>query len=248
MSCGFSAGDVLAAERRSARRAGGASPKIVLIRVDLPAPLGPIDGHDLALGDLDRDAVEDVDLGHVAGDQVLGGEHGLATAAPLSRLRTARRPRGWPPPVRPRGRRRSRAWSVRTSCGSPSAITRPSRHHDRPRSEWFITTSMSCSMNRNGDARPRAQPLHVVEQAASEGRVDPGHRLVEEQEARLGHQRPGELEQLALAAGERAGVVVGELGQVEDLEQLDAPARAPPLALPRGAPGRKITLRSCSPG
>ena len=71
-----------------------------------------------------------------------------------------------------------------------------------------------------GDAVLGAQALHVVEQAPAERRVDPGHRLVEQQEARLGHQRPGELEQLALAARERARVGVGELGQVEDLEQL----------------------------
>ena len=48
----------------------------------------------------------------------------------------------------------------------------------------------------------------------------PGHRLVEEQEPRLRHQRPRQLEQLALTARERSRVGVGELGQVEDLEQL----------------------------
>ena len=50
--------------------------------------------------------------------------------------------------------------------------------------------------------------------------IDAGHRLVEQEQLRPSHQRPGQLQQLALPAGEGPGVVVRELGQVEDLEQL----------------------------
>ena len=75
----------------------------------------------------------------------------------------------------------------------------------------------------------------------------PGHRLVEQQEARPRHQRPGELEQLALAARERPGVGIGQLGQVEDLEQLHRLLAHLALAAPP-ARGRKTTFRRRSPG
>ena len=58
-----------------------------------------------------------------------------------------------------------------------------------------------------------AQPLHVVEQPLPERRVDPRHRLVEQQQPRLGHQRPRQLEQLALPARERARIVVARLSR-----------------------------------
>jgi len=38
----------------------------------LAGPVGADDGHDLALADVDRDPADDVDLGHVPGDQLLG--------------------------------------------------------------------------------------------------------------------------------------------------------------------------------
>ena len=95
-----------------------------------------------------------------------------------------------------------------------------------------MTTSMSCSMNRKVTSWVVAQVVHVLEQAPAEGRVDPGHRLVEQQRPGLGHQRPGELQQLALPAGEGACVVVLLGGQVEPFEQLE---RRAPRPRPRGA-------------
>ena len=62
------------------------------------------------------------------------------------------------------------------------------------------------------------------------------------------HQRPGELQQLALAAREGAGIVIRELRQVEDLEQLHRLRREPPPRALRTAPGWKIKFRNRSPG
>ena len=47
---------------------------MALSSVDLPAPFGPMMPDELALGQLEVAAVEDVDLGHVAGDDVVGLE------------------------------------------------------------------------------------------------------------------------------------------------------------------------------
>ena len=48
-----------------------------------------------------------------------------------------------------------------------------------------------------------AQTLDVLVEALLERRVDAGHRLVEHHQRRVRHQRPGHLEQLALAARQR---------------------------------------------
>ena len=74
MSCGLC--PVISSSRKKTRpRRGWSSPKIALISVDLPAPAAD-HGHDLAVLRLERDAVEDVDLRHVAGDDVLGAKDG----------------------------------------------------------------------------------------------------------------------------------------------------------------------------
>ena len=189
----------------------------------LARPVGSDDGHDLALADVDRDAVEDVGLGDVAGDHVLGAQHHLALAV------AAHRP-GPVPAAAEVGvdHRLVGANLVRLAVGDHRALG----HHDHP--VGVVHDHLHVVLDeQEGDPVLGAQALHVVEQPAPEGRVDPGHRLVEEQEAGLRHQRPGELEQLALASGEGARVLVRELGQVEHVEQLDrllvdlALARAP---------------------
>ena len=112
-----------------------------------------------------------------------------------------------------------------------------------------MTTSMSCSMNRTVTPSSRAQPLHVVEQPAPERRVDAGHRLVEQQQLRLRHQRPRELQQLALAAGERAGVVVGEVSsRLKSLEQLHGLLAHLLLARLDGARAGRSRCAGFSPG
>ena len=90
------------------------------------------------------------------------------------------------PSPRPAGPRRS-TW--------PSAIT-------TTQSEMSRTMSMSCSTNSTVMPSSRRR-LDVAEQRLRERRVHAGHRLVEHDQLRVGHQRPGHLEQLALAAGQR---------------------------------------------
>ena len=234
MSCGFSAGD---RPRRGARSRPSRGVQQAEDRLDQGRLAGAVGPDDVTISpsrDVDRDAVEDVDLGHVAGDDALGAS--TASRCARSPGRSAISSASGRPPARRRGRRRSRAWSRRTSSGSPSAITRPSAI-TITRSEWFITTSMSCSMNRKVTPSSARSRCMWSSRRRAEGRVDARHRLVEQQEARLGHQRPRELEQLALAAGERARVVVRELGQVEDLEQLHRLRRAPRVS--RCAPGAR---------
>ena len=70
-----------------------------------------------------------------------------------------------------------------------------------------MTTSMWCSMSRT--ARPssaRSRPISSVSASVSRGFM-PGGRLVEEQEPRLGGERPRDLEPPLIAVGE----VLGEL-------------------------------------
>ncbi|AEK29578.1 Hypothetical membrane associated protein [Bifidobacterium animalis subsp. lactis CNCM I-2494] len=64
-----------------------------------------------------------------------------------------------------------------------------------------------------------AQRDDVIEQALLQRRVHAGHRLVEHDELRVAHERTGHFEELALAAGERPGVVVLLLVEQEAVEQ-----------------------------
>ena len=56
--------------------------------------------------------------------------------------------------------------------------------------------------------------------------VEAGERLVEQHEARLGRQRAGERDALALAAGQLVGVAVAVAGEADDAEPVLALARA----------------------
>ena len=68
-----------------------------------------------------------------------------------------------------------------------------------------------------------AQPHDVLEERCAERAVHARQRLVEEQHPRLEHERPGELEQLPLPAGERARVVARLGSEPEGLEQRERP-------------------------
>src|SRR6266545_5953313 len=87
------------------------------------------DRDDLARHHGQVDAVEDVHVGDVAGDEPTGLEYGAGGAHPTTTL-----PRYASTTVS----------SLRTSCADPSAMTRPCAI-TITWSEWFITTSMSCS-------------------------------------------------------------------------------------------------------
>jgi hypothetical protein len=52
-------------------------------------------------------------------------------------------------------------------------------------------------------------------------RLIAGHRLVEQQQPGAGHERARQLEQLALTAGERAGILLRQGCEIEQVEQLE---------------------------
>jgi hypothetical protein len=62
-----------------------------------------------------------------------------------------------------------------------------------------------------------AQRAEVIGDGFGETWIDAGDGLVEQDEARLGHQRAADFEELLLAARERGGRVVDDGGQVEAL-------------------------------
>ena len=81
------------------------------------------------------------------------------------------------------------------------------------------------------DLEVPVDPAHQADQFLDVGRVQAGGRLVEQQQLRPGRQGPGDL-QLALGAvGEILRIVVGEGGELEDLEQLEGFALDGCLAL-----------------
>ena len=82
--------------------------------------------------------------------------------------------------------------------------------------------SMSCSTNSTVRPSSRSDFTWPSSDCLSAG-FTPGHRLVEHHQLGVGHQRAGHLEQLALAAGERAGEVLALLDQQEPLEQVVGP-------------------------
>ena len=89
-----------------------------------------------------------------------------------------------------------------------------------------------------GGAARAPQGRDVVEDVAAEGRVDARHGLVEEHDRRAGHQGAGDLEELPLAARERAGIVARLGGEAEGREQANRGFARCRLRRPRPS-GRK---------
>ena len=69
-----------------------------------------------------------------------------------------------------------------------------------------------------GDSQVALQPLQLEAHALAQLRIQVGKRLVQEQQARLHDQRPGERKTLLLAAGELRRLPVGHLLQGDHLE------------------------------
>ena len=88
------------------------------------------------------------------------------------------------------------------------------------RSLASMTMSRSCSTKRNViPVSVRSRSTCSIE-LSPECRVDAGHRLVEQNQSWLRHQDAGEVEELALAAGENACVFTGVGIEPEEREQL----------------------------
>ena len=90
------------------------------------------------------------------------------------------------------------------------------------RRETSMITPMLCSMTTS--AVPAA--FNSRTSATSPGMLPEVHaprHLVEEQEARLGRERAGQLEALALAGGEHARVRLRLVGEPDALERFERP-------------------------
>src|ERR1051325_5220859 len=90
----------------------------------------------------------------------------------------------------------------------------------------------------------------MLDELATERRIDAGHWLVKEYESRVRHQDPGEIEKLALAAREHACVFVSVPVEPEEGEQLGRTRARPSFARTRKAgtesnPVQPLTGMAC---
>ena len=80
---------------------------------------------------------------------------------------------------------------------------------------------------RNADLPRGSQLEHMGEQLPAHGGVDPGHGLVEEDQARRRHEDPRQVEQLALTAGQRLRESVGVPVEADEPKQVVRLPRSP---------------------
>src|SRR5918994_3722025 len=195
MSCGFS--PVISRSRSEMwPRRGVNSPKMVLIRVDLPAPLGPI-------------TVTTSPSFTSRETPLRMSPSGTYPATTSSARSTAPSPPASGAMPTPRWRLSGRALAdgarpeVRVDHPPVRSylLGRPLRdhpalgHHDH--AVGVVHHHLHVVLDeQEGHALLGAQPLHVVQQPAAERGVDTRHRLVEQQHPRPCHQRPRQLEQL----------------------------------------------------
>ena len=184
-------------------------------------------------------AVEDVDAGQVAGDEVLGLDHrglllgvgrhgrlllalGLLLGDFLLELLESR--------VGEEGVVAQVGVVVRAQVGVDDRLVGhhrvgpalgdqpPLGHHHDPVGD--VAHDVHVVLDEQHGRALVAKGLDVPEERLGERRVHARHRLVEHDHLRVAHQGPSHLEQLALASGERPGVVLELLVQAEPLEQL----------------------------
>ena len=109
------------------------------------------------------------------------------------------------------------SWLPEIAVAVPSAISSPCGHHEHPVAD--LVDHVHVVLDEQHRAALVLELLDVLEQALLERRVHAGHRLVEHDQLRIGHQRPGHLEQLALTARQAAGELVAHVVEPEPLEQ-----------------------------
>ena len=97
-------------------------------------------------------------------------------------------------------------------------------HHRHPVGDGERLLVVVGDHQRGGAGRPQ-DVAQVGGQAFAQAGVEGRQRLVEQQQARLGGERPGQGDALALAAGEGRGQPVAVPRQADELEQLVDPRR-----------------------
>ena len=202
---------------------GGTRPTIAESVVVLPAPFGPTSADDLAVADLERDAVQ-------RGDAARSGRRGRRSRASTHAHAVARgRPRS------PLGRRAP-------PPASPIAIVSPWSstwmRSQRPHDHAHVVLDHEHAAAESLAAARRSPSTQLV----ALGLVEAGGGLVEEQEARLHGERARDLQPalLAGAAGRRPGdrpssasaerARAASRGPRARLARVDADARPPPTS------------------
>ena len=111
------------------------------------------------------------------------------------------------------------------SSGRPSLDDRAGVHEHRPRRD------LAGEAHLVGDDQHRRAGLGEAadgeEHLLDELRIERRGHLVEEEQARLHGERPGDGDALLLAAGKRRGIVVAPLGEADAVEPVLGDARAP---------------------
>ena len=94
--------------------------------------------------------------------------------------------------------------------------------------------------DEEGDALP-VEVADDLDHPVDQRRVDAAGRLVEQDHLRLEHEHLGQLDQLLLAVGQRAGLLVAEPAEADEVEQLARPLGLVPAdrVLGHEAPARR---------
>ena len=157
----------------------------------------------------------------------------------VASARGGRSPRGRRRAARPgRAASRRRAPPARRDRGRPASVTTRSAHAEH------------VGVVGDDDRRAARAPARRSgpSSASSASRVQAGGRLVEHEHRRVAHERAGDREALALAAGERAAALaeprVVAVGQRRDERRARPPRARPPRSRRRVAPGRPWAIAS----
>ena len=131
-----------------------------------------------------------------------------------------------------------------TSAGVPSAIRRP-KSSTVTRSASDMTMPMSCSTRTTEMPERRPDLEDGLGHPVGLLGVHAGDRLVEQQQPRLGAQRPRHLDPLLVAVGEDADRRVQLVAELEELGDLGHALAV--HACPRGSPAAAAARRRGSP-
>ncbi len=130
----------------------------------------------------------------------------------------------------PRGMQRSRptVYGWRGSCSTastePSSTRRPA-YRTPTRAHIFAITPRLWLMKRTLVLQLRLEPRDEVEHLRLDRRVEPGRRLVEDQQRRVLRERHGDHDALLHASGELVRIAIQHRARIGDLHQRERLAR-----------------------
>ncbi len=123
----------------------------------------------------------------------------------------------------------------RTSSSAPGRDDLPVAQHERVREPGWDLLDMVGDEHDGRRSWLAGEDGQVVDETLAGAQVEARRRLVEEQQVRVGHQRPGDRRAPALAGRQRRVVVIGHLSDPQPLEQV---AGARPVVLVVDVPPR----------